>query len=287
MTTYDRAGIRRTDDAWLAEVWSDPATRVVVMRGEQFDLTGDRVAWVSPQHAPDGTRIFLGLHDGVPHFAIITEAAPDAGPGSMLRQVATLLGSDEAGMMVHATALVQWLRNNRFCGACGAALEVMDAGHVLRCDRCHKNHFPRTDPAVIMLVTATDEHGVERALLGRQPTWDKGRYSTLAGFVDPGESLESAVAREVMEEAGIEVADVTYFGNQPWPFPASLMVGFYAHAVTTEIHVDGDELEDARWFTREEILDQSDTGEVALPGSFSIARALIEAWVGRELPGTW
>jgi NAD+ diphosphatase len=158
---------------------------------------------------------------------------------------------------------------------------------VLVCESCERQHFPRADPAVIMLVTDGGEGAQQRALLGRQPVWPQGRYSTLAGFVDPGESLEEAVVREVREEAGIEVTDVTYFGNQPWPFPSSLMVGFFARAVTTEIHLDDDELEAARWFSREEMRAEAEAGTLALPGGISISRSLIEAWYGGPLPGQW
>jgi NAD+ diphosphatase len=133
-----------------------------------------------------------------------------------------------------------------------------------------------------MMVTDGD-----RALLGRQPSWPPGRYSTLAGFVDPGESLEEAVVREVAEEVGIEVTDVTYFGNQPWPFPQSLMVGFFARAVSTDIDVDGDEIEAARWFTREEMRAEAEAGTLVLPGGISISRSLVEAWYGAPLPGSW
>jgi NAD+ diphosphatase len=153
---------------------------------------------------------------------------------------------------------------------------------VLRCAAEAHQQFPRTDPAVIMMVTDGD-----RALLGRQASWPEGRYSTLAGFVDPGESLEEAVVREVAEETGVEVGEVSYFGNQPWPFPQSLMVGFFARARSTEIHVDGAELSDARWFTREEMKEQAESGELVLPGGISISRSLVEAWYGAPLPGSW
>jgi NAD+ diphosphatase len=135
---------------------------------------------------------------------------------------------------------------------------------------------------VIMLVTDGD-----RALLGRQPSWPEGRYSTLAGFVDPGESLEQAVVREVAEEVGVEVTDVRYFGNQPWPFPASLMVGFFARAVSTDISVDNEEISDARWFTRDEMKSQAEAGTLILPGGISISRSLVESWYGAPLPGQW
>ena len=165
--------------------------------------------------------------------------------------------------MVHAVALAEWHASHRFCPRCGGALRSTAAGHVLVCEQCARQQFPRSDPAVIMMVT--DESG-DRALLGRQAAWPVGRFSTLAGFVDPGESLEEAVVREVAEEVGVQVTDVTYFGNQPWPFPQSLMVGFFARATTTEINVDQDEIEDARWFTREEMRAQAEDGTLVLPG---------------------
>ena len=148
----------------------------------------------------------------------------------MLRTVGPDLDEVDRGFVVQAQAMSEWHRSHRFCPRCGGGLGVSGGGYVLTCESCERHHFPRTDPAVIMLVSDGD-----RALLGRQPVWPAGRYSTLAGFVDPGESLEEAVIREVMEEAGVEVTDVTYFGNQPWPFPSSLMVGFFARAVTTEV----------------------------------------------------
>jgi NAD+ diphosphatase len=200
----------------------------------------------------------------------------------MLRSHGPALESSDAGLVVQAQALAEWHRSHRFCPRCGGGLVVSGGGYVLTCESCGRQQFPRTDPAVIMLVTDG-----ERALLGRQASWSPGRYSTLAGFVDPGESLEQAVAREVMEEAGVEVSEVSYFGNQPWPFPSSLMVGFFARATTTEIHVDGDEIEAARWFSREEMRTEAEAGTLVLPGGISISRSLIEAWYGGPLPGSW
>ena len=185
-------------------------------------------------------------------------------------------------LSIHATALAEWHRAHQHCPRCGGKLVPVDAGHVLRCESCERQHFPRTDPAVIMLVTDG-----ERALLGRQAIWPEGRYSTLAGFVDPGESMEQAVIREVREEVGVEVTDVTYFGNQPWPFPSSLMIGFFARAVTTDINVDGAEIEHARWFSREEMKAEAEAGTLVLPGGISISRSLVEAWYGESLPGQW
>ena len=282
--SHERIGDRRTDDAWLAEKWADPTTRVLVLAGGRFPLTDDgaAVAWVSPDQAPDGDRVLLGERDGVVHFMVLARGVRAPEEWGMLRTVGPQLSQVEAGFLVQAQALSEWHRSHRFCARCGGGLTVGQSGYVLTCESCGRQHFPRTDPAVIMLVTDG-----ERALLGRQPAWPEGRYSTLAGFVDPGESLEQAVAREVMEETGVEVGEVSYFGNQPWPFPSSLMVGFFARAVTTEIRVDQDELEDARWFSREEMKTEAEAGTLVLPGGISISRSLVEAWYGGPLPGAW
>jgi NAD+ diphosphatase len=282
--SHDRAGVRRTDQAWLDEVWADEATRVVVLAQGQFPVSGEGTAveWVSPQAAPEGKRLFLGLQDGVPHFAVLSGDIDTEHSWANMRQAGPSLSKTDAGLLIHATALAEWHRSHQHCPRCGGTLEMLDAGHVLRCTQCERTHFPRTDPAVIMLVSDG-----ERALLGRNKAWPEGRYSTLAGFVDPGESLEQAVAREVLEEVGVEVADVTYFGNQPWPFPSSLMVGFFARATTTEINVDGSEIEDAKWFSREELKEQAEAGTLVLPGGISISRSLVEAWYAGPLPGQW
>jgi NAD+ diphosphatase len=282
--SHERIGGRRTDDAWLREKWDDPATRVLVLAGGRFPVSDDRTAvrWLSPSEAPPGERLLLGEADGRVHFVVLPTdfRAPD--DWGMLRSVGPSLSATDASLLVQAQALSEWHRAHRFCPRCGGRLVVSSGGYVLHCEACGREQFPRTDPAVIMLVVDGD-----RALLGRQSSWPEGRYSTLAGFVDPGESLEDAVAREVMEEAGIEVTDVTYFGNQPWPFPSSLMVGFFARAVSTGIDVDDDELEAARWFTREEMRAEAEAGTLVLPGGISISRSLVEAWYGGPLPGQW
>jgi NAD+ diphosphatase len=282
--SHERIGGRRTDDAWLAERWADPATRVLVLAGGRFPLSDDGTAvrWLSPSEAPAGERLLLGEQDGTVHFVVLTREfrAPD--DWGTLRSHGPVLPASDAGLVVQAQALGEWHRSHRFCPRCGGGLLVGGGGYVLSCESCRRQQFPRTDPAVIMLVTDGD-----RALLGRQPSWPAGRFSTLAGFVDPGESLEQAVAREVMEEVGVEVGEVSYFGNQPWPFPASLMVGFFARATSTEITVDGDEIEDARWFTRIQMQEEAAAGTLVLPGGISISRSLIEAWYGGPLPGSW
>jgi NAD+ diphosphatase len=282
--THERVGERRTDEAWLAEAWADVRTRVLPLGGSHFPLTEDGTAldWRGTNEVAEGTRIFLGMQGGVAHFAVeLPETAAEDG-WSTLRGALQTLNARDAGLAVHAVALAEWHRSHRFCPRCGGELRITDSGHVLTCASCGRHQFPRTDPAVIMLVTDG-----ERALLGRQAAWPAGRYSTLAGFVEPGESLEDAVRREVAEEVGVEVGEVTYFGNQPWPFPASLMVGFFAHAVSTAISVDEDEIEAARWFTREGMRAEAEQGTLVLPGGISISRSLVEAWYGAALPGQW
>ncbi len=282
--THERIGERRTDAAWLAEVWADPATRVLPLAGSVFALTDDRtgVAWRAPADVPPGERLFLGMRDGVAYFAV--QLGKDATQEGWVPLRGALQGLQEpdTGLATHAVALAEWHLAHRYCARCGGKLEVTQAGHVLTCTDCGRQQFPRTDPAVIMLVTDG-----ERALLGRQAVWPAGRFSTLAGFVEPGESLEDAVRREVAEEVGVTIGEVRYFGNQPWPFPASLMVGFFALATTTEISVDEDEIEAARWFTREQMRTEAEAGTLELPGGVSISRSLVEAWYGGPLPGQW
>jgi NAD+ diphosphatase len=193
-----------------------------------------------------------------------------------LRPLAPLLSGDEAGLLSYVRALAVWKARTRHCGVCGAAAAPVRAGHCMRCTRCAEEFFPRIDPAIIVLVSDG-----ERALLGRQPSWPPGRYSTLAGFVEPGESLEDAVAREVLEETGVRVSRARYHSSQPWPFPSSLMLGFHASAQAgSPVHVTS-ELEDARWFTREEVRSSS----LLLPPPHAIARRLISLWLEGETGG--
>jgi NAD+ diphosphatase len=283
--THDRVGERRVDEAWLAEAWSAPATRIVPIAVTRLPVTedGTSVRWHTAADLPtDGLRVFLGERDGVAHFALVVDGPLDEGRWATLREVVQTLTEPDAGFMVHAVALAEWHASHSFCPRCGGRLHSTLAGHVLVCEQCERQQFPRSDPAVIMMVV----HG-DSALLGRQATWPDGRYSTLAGFVDPGESLEEAVVREVAEETGVRCTDVTYFGNQPWPLPQSLMIGFFARALTTDITVDGVEIADARWFTREQMRDEAEAGTLRLPGGISISRSLIEAWYGGPLPGSW
>jgi NAD+ diphosphatase len=177
-------------------------------------------------------------------------------------------------------SLYNWHRTHQHCPRCGAPTRVEDAGHTRRCENDGSEHYPRTDPAVIMLVVDDDD----RLLLGRQVTWPEGRFSTLAGFVEPGESLEAAVRREVHEEAGITVDEVTYLGSQPWPFPSSLMLGFTAHARDTAVERRDGEIAETRWYTRERVVTDIESGALLVSPSISISRRLIEHWYGGPLP---
>lgn len=304
-STLDRDAEHRQDEAWLAAAWSNPRTRVlVVSQGWAFvedtdgadephsageaDGTvphprrerGARLVLLPSFEAPDGDRYFLGTDaDGVSYFAVAVDDLPgrldEAARPAGLREVGSLLDERDAGLLVHAVALENWHRAHGFCARCGNPTKQAAAGHVRRCAACGTEHYPRTDPAVIMVVTDAQD----RCLLATQSHWGN-RYSALAGFVEPGEPLEHAVAREVEEETGVRVAEVRYVDSQPWPFPCSLMLGFVARADRTAITVDGEEISHARWFSREELKSLSESGDVRLPSRLSIARQLLEIWYG-------
>jgi NAD+ diphosphatase len=293
----DRAANRRDDAAFVAARLADPTSLFVpvwqsrsLLRGveagapEAVLMTGAAAAALGVEGRP---HALLGLWDGRAVFALDLSADADplpalAGFGDVsftdLRQVAGLLPPAEAAVLAHARGLMHWRTRHRFCGVCGATCAPRSAGNVMVCTGCGAQHFPRTDPAVIMLVT-TRAGGEERGLLAHSHRFPLVRmYSTLAGFVEPGESLEEAVAREVFEEVGVRVRDVRYHSSQPWPFPSSIMLGFYAEADDPTLTVDAEELKDARWFTRAEMRDFEAHG-LRLPRVDSIARRLIEDWL--------
>jgi NAD+ diphosphatase len=288
----DRAAHHRMDEAWLAAAWSHPTTRVFVVSGGQALIEDDgeghtELVMMPSFDAPftEAHRYFLGVdEDGIRYFALQKDALPgrmdDIARPAGLREAGVLLGDRDAELMAHAVGLENWQRTHRFCSRCGERTVIAAAGHLRRCPACGAEHYPRTDPAVIMLVTDDKD----RALLGRQVHWPEGRFSTLAGFVEPGESLEAAVVREVAEEAGVTVGSVEYVASQPWPFPASLMLGFMARATSPEIQVDGDEIEEARWFSRDDLTEAFASGEVLPPSGISIASRLVERWYGQPLP---
>ena len=280
---HDRLGRDRIDPEWVEAQWSRSDACVVVVADDAVAMNGSRLRLLTPEDAPPGERAVLGAADGQTYLAILADQVPEELDPTPIRQAGVALDAVQGGLLVHAVGLASWHRTHPRCARCGEPTDIAEAGHQRRCPNCGAVHFPRTDPAVIMLVT--DEE--DRALLGHQPAWADGRYSTLAGFVEPGESAEDAVRREVHEEVGVTLAEVTYAASQPWPFPSSLMLGFFARADTTDIDVDGREMSDARWFTREELNRLTTNQEVRLPGVVSISRWLIETWYGSELPGRW
>ncbi|MCW2840673.1 MAG: diphosphatase [Aeromicrobium sp.] len=276
---HDRAAHLRKDDAWRT-----PGTHVLVIGGDHVPTVGGAgLRWLTLDEAPEGEWIFLGTRGDEHYAAVVVDRVPAELEPASLRLIGPTIAPEEASLAVHAVGIARWHQTHRFCARCGAASDIAPGGHVRICPACGAHHFPRTDPAVIMLIT--DEH--DRVLMGRQPSWPEGRFSTLAGFVEPGETLGDAVRREVMEEVGVEVGDVTYAASQPWPFPSSLMLGFFGTALTTDIRVDQDEIAEARWFTRDEVTDLTASGELLLPPDISISRWLVKSWHGGTIHGTW
>ena len=291
----DRAAHRREEAAWIDQRLSNPDTLFVpvwrnrnLVRGlessapEAVYISGE-VAHAMRMHG--GPWAFLGMLDEQAVFAVDISTAEDPVPllpeefGKFvdLRTVGWGVPKPEAAILAHARGLMHWRARHRFCAVCGAVCDARSAGHVVQCTACDAQHFPRTDPAVIMLV-----HRGDRALLGHSQRFPRANmYSTLAGFVEPGETLEEAVRREVLEESGIQVGAVHYHSSQPWPFPGNIMLGFYAEALSEDITIDKEELIDARWFSREEMRN-CDAHGFALPRVDSIARRLIEDWLAAE-----
>lgn len=242
------------------------------------DDVASYVALVLPDDA-DAEEVDIEGVDASDPFAVLARAHTWSG----LREVVGALATPFAGLATEAVALAAWHASHTRCPRCGGRTTVENGGWTRRCVAQGIELYPRTDPAVIMTVVH-GEGDDERLLLGHAAHWPERRFSTLAGYVEPGESLEGAVRREVAEEAGVVVGEVAYRGSQPWPFPASLMLGFAARALTTDLRVDGVELTDARWFTRAELAEAVREGEVLLPGRTSIARSLVEDWFGSRLP---
>ena len=292
----DRMSERRDDDAWLAAQAANAAARYLVLEpsGDSYLLPDrDRLRWLDGNERraffEDAPASLLGIADACPHFLLaLDERHPlDAMEDRLgarrigLREAGTCLAADEAGLFAYAKGLAHWQRETRFCHGCGSPLLRVAAGHRMQCtnEACRQLHFPRTDAAIIVIV---EHEGA--CLLGRQAGWPEGRWSTLAGFVEPGESLEDAVRREVAEEAGVRVGAVRYHSSQPWPLPASLMVGFTATAVDPTIDRRDGELEDARWFTPEDVVAGLADGSFATPTRLSVSYQLLAHWL-RERSG--
>ena len=290
----DRCEAERRDEQWIATQIKNPNTRFLPFHRLQV-LTESvdgrtRLRWLQGE---DGARllgdqppVLLGKRGDTVHFAFDASHVEDpqqqpgleTGQFADCRLAAMAMDTPETGIIAQARAQVHWHRSHRFCSACGAPSEARRGGHVRVCPRCKAEHFPRTDPVAIMLVTDGD-----RCLLGQPkgPLVKTGIYSALAGFIDQGESIEEAVRREVKEEAGLTVGAVRYHSSQPWPFVSSLMIGCLADAVTTDIHMDTEEMHDVRWFSRQEILDAraGTHPSLKLPGPIAIAHHLVEAWI--------
>ena len=295
----DRAGARRKDTAWIAERWTRGDSLIVPVWRDLNLVAGESAVIPTRASAPaiaaaSGETVFLGLQGEVAVFAADlsgldeAQAAETVGAGTFvdLRQVGQAMDAEPASLLAYARGITHWHRHHRFCGSCGQPTESREGGHIRLCgdDVCGGQIFPRTDPAVIMLVVSPPVAGEPpRCLMGRHLRLPRGVYSTLAGFVEPGESLEDTVAREVFEETGIVVGEVAYQGSQPWPFPRSMMLGFRAQAVTTEITIDRDELDDARWFSAAEVFEFGEWADEdaprRLPRRDSIARYLLDTWL--------
>jgi NAD+ diphosphatase len=295
----DRGGDHRRDKAWIAAKLADPAAEAIALwQGRPLvEETPDGDTRLARLPAPlardvvagrDERLAFLGLDGSTPVFAVEFEGAADPSEGALkargrfeeLRALAARLPEGEAAIAGLAKTLFDWRLRHRFCPACGQESEVADGGWRRICPACKTEHYPRVDPVVIMLV----HDGADRCLLGRQPSWAPGRMSALAGFLEPGESIEEACAREVQEEAGLTVRAVEYHSSQPWPFPSSLMIGLFAEVEPGEAVPDLNELEAVRWFTRAQVRTMLTEGEcdgVNPAPRFAIARRLLEAWAAR------
>lgn len=279
----DRSGERRKDPDWMAKALANLSSRFVPVWGDRCLVGGDPPAAILLERVAidgflsDDDAIFLGLFRDQPAFAVPIDRSVEApyselGEFKDLRFLGTVLPPDEANLCAHARALTLWHEGAHYCPRCGSTSQPEAGGNTRRCGNpdCNQVLFPRTDPAIIVLVAEGD-----RCLLGRQPSWPEGLYSTIAGFVEPGESLEDAVRREVYEETNIRVGDVRYHSSQPWPFPSSLMLGFVAEGLSDRVNLNDGELEDARWFSREELA----ADRVGLPARISIARRLVDHFI--------
>ena len=296
----DRVAHLRSDPAWLGERLDDPASRFVAVWNQQL-IISNGAAPEAYFHTRESlgvlfeaglTPALLGVESGetsAAHFAldlslVEEELVLERSQGGVLmdlRELVQIIPSAQASLLSYARGLSYWQRTHRYCGRCGKPTKSTRGGHEMTCsdEACGAAHFPRTDSAVIVLV-----HDGDECLLCRQSRWPPGMHSTLAGFLEPGESLEECVAREILEESNIRVADVRYHSSQPWPFPGTIMVGFMAQALNRDIEVDQDELEYAHWYKRDYLRDLSADDPFNMPGDYSISRRLIEDWLAGRVP---
>ena len=278
---------QRTDEALVRRHLDDPRRRLMMLFGDRVLVRSGRLDFegntANALFRETETQIFLGLDpEGRPWFAGEFKTEPELEPGETLidlRSLArdALVGADGFGPAAQARATLFWHQRHRFCGVCGAPTVSIAAGYQRNCTGCGTQHFPRTDPVVIMLI----QDGDDRVLLGRTPRFEAGMYTCLAGFMEPGETVEDAVRREVKEESGIDVGAVRYHASQPWPFPANLMLGCYGEAISTDIVVDKEEMDDCAWFSRDEVkamLATTEVGKLHCPPRLAVARQLIEVW---------
>lgn len=289
-TGLDRGTEHRGDAEWVSHLQESPESRFLVVDSAGrllADAQGRQPYWLDAttrtRLMPNVPASLLGLSGDTAHFLIRAEPGHEAvltqlaGTQRMsLRSVGDQLNAFDAGLCAYACGLANWQASMRYCNACAAPLAFFDAGHRAQCTNpaCGRMHFPRTDPAIIVIV----EHD-GACLLGRQPSWDPGRFSTLAGFVEPGEALEDAVRREVAEESGVEVIDCDYHSSQPWPFPASLMLGFTATAARRDVELRDGELAEARWFTPDDIVRGVGDGSLKLSSPLSVSWHLLDYWM--------
>ncbi len=279
----DRAAHLRNDSEWSASQLYSDATRVVRLRGVEIPLLDDAVVFTGVRD--DDVLAILGQADGIVYAAALGETVeyPESWQWTSLRTCGAALTDREVGLATTAIALNNWHKNHTHCPRCGSDTFVTHSGWVRQCVADGSEHYPRTDPAIITLITDSED----RLLLARQPVWPAGNYSVIAGFCEPGETFEAAVIRECLEEVGLHVGEPTYLASQPWPFPASMMIGYHVRALSTEIVVDDDEIEEAMWVSREELVALCADERVKLPSRVSIARKMIEHWYGEELPHHW
>jgi NAD+ diphosphatase len=271
--SLDRAAVFRADHNWIAARRRAPGAKMLRLDGDKARLAAGRLAYEAPVGED---AIFLGLDVNGDAIFAAEAAEPIDDQGSDLRSLAMqgLVPADDLAVLAQARSLLHWHQRHRFCANCGHETEIKDGGYRRHCRRCTADHFPRTDPVVIIVVRLGHE-----TLLGRQASWAKGRYSALAGFMEPGETIEEAARREVFEESGIRVGAISYVASQPWPFPSSLMIGLIGEALNRDILIDNNELEDARWFSHDELrlmFEDRHPDGLGVPPPMAIAHRILE-----------